>query len=141
MENDAKRSCLTWDEMRNGKGFLRGLKDFSYIQERNKLEIACYQGVIMIYESIVDTIGGTPIVRLKRVTGNRTGTIAATVEYMKPGQSVKNQNALELHGDGETRGILKTGDRYMTGSPQHEDTGLVLVAGGGWRRWRYTARG
>jgi cystathionine beta-synthase len=119
---------LTWDEMRNGKGFLRGLKDFSYIQERNKLEIACYQGVIMIYESIVDTIGGTPIVRLKRVTGNRTGTIAAKVEYMNPGQSVKDRIALALIGDAEERGLLKPGGTIIEGTSGNTGTGLALVA-------------
>lgn len=119
---------MTWDEMRNGKGFLRGLKDFSYIQERNKLEIACYQGVIMIYESIVDTIGGTPIVRLKRVTGNRTGTIAAKVEYMNPGQSVKDRIALALIGDAEERGLLKPGGTIIEGTSGNTGTGLALVA-------------
>ena len=114
--------------MRNGKGFLRGLKDFSYIQERNKLEIACYQGVIMIYESIVDTIGGTPIVRLKRVTGNRTGTIAAKVEYMNPGQSVKDRIALALIGDAEERGLLKPGGTIIEGTSGNTGTGLALVA-------------
>ena len=119
---------MTWDEMKNGKGFLRGLKDFSYIQERNKLEIACYQGVIMIYESIVDTIGGTPIVRLKRVTGNRTGTIAAKVEYMNPGQSVKDRIALALIGDAEERGLLKPGGTIIEGTSGNTGTGLALVA-------------
>jgi Cysteine synthase len=82
----------------------------------------------MIYESIVDTIGGTPIVRLKRVTGNRPGTIAAKVEYMNPGQSVKDRIALALIGDAEEKGLLKPGGTIIEGTSGNTGTGLALVA-------------
>lgn len=82
----------------------------------------------MIYESIVDTIGGTPIVRLKRVVAGRSGTFAAKVEYMNPGQSVKDRIARVLIEDAEKKGLLKPGGTIVEGTSGNTGTGLALVA-------------
>jgi cystathionine beta-synthase len=49
----------------------------------------------MIYNSIVDTIGNTPIVRLNNMTKGIPGTILAKVEYFNPGNSTKDRMALK----------------------------------------------
>ena len=53
----------------------------------------------MIYNSIVDTIGNTPMVRLNRVTKGLQGTILAKVEYFNPGNSTKDRMAIKMVDD------------------------------------------
>ena len=63
----------------------------------------------MIYQSIVDTIGNTPIVRLNKMTKGIAGTILAKVEYFNPGNSTKDRMALKMIEDAEQSGLLKPG--------------------------------
>ncbi len=48
------------------------------------------------YNSIIDTIGNTPLVKLNRVTKGIKGTILVKVEYFNPGHSVKDRIALKM---------------------------------------------
>lgn len=58
-----------------------------------------------LQESILDTIGGTPIVRLQRISPSHA-TIYAKVESFNPGGSVKDRLALGVVLDAESRGEL-----------------------------------
>ena len=47
-------------------------------------------------ESVVDLIGGTPLVRLRKTVGDPTATVLAKVEYVNPGGSVKDRIAVRM---------------------------------------------
>ena len=47
----------------------------------------------MFYNSIIDTIGNTPLVRLNKVNAGIKGTILVKVEYFNPGHSIKDRMA------------------------------------------------
>ena len=61
----------------------------------------------MIYESILDTIGRTPIVRLNKMAPNGI-TMYVKVEAFNPMASVKDRLAFAIVNDAEQRGLLKT---------------------------------
>lgn len=82
----------------------------------------------MIYSSIIDTIGNTPIVRLNSVTENLSGVITAKVEYMNPGQSIKDRIAVKMIDDAEAKGLIKPGGTIIEGTSGNTGMGLALVA-------------
>ena len=82
----------------------------------------------MYYESIIDTIGDTPLVRLNNVTKGVKGTILAKVEYFNPGNSMKDRMALSMIEDAEASGILKPGGTIIEGTSGNTGMGLALVA-------------
>lgn len=82
----------------------------------------------MIYNSIVDTIGNTPLVRLNNVTKGIQGTILAKVEYFNPGNSTKDRMALKMILDAEKAGLLKPGGTVIEGTSGNTGMGLALTA-------------
>jgi cystathionine beta-synthase len=86
------------------------------------------------YNSIVETIGNTPLVRLNKVTKGIRGTVLAKVEYFNPGNSVKDRIALTMIEDAEQRGTLKPGGTIIEGTSGNTGMGLALAAiGKGYR--------
>ncbi len=63
---------------------------------------------LMIYNSIIDTIGNTPMVKLNNVVKGIQGTVLAKVEYFNPGNSTKDRMALKMVEDAEKGGLAKT---------------------------------
>lgn len=82
----------------------------------------------MIYQSIVETIGNTPIVRLNKMTKGIPGTILAKVEYFNPGNSTKDRMALKMVEDAEKAGLLKPGGTIIEGTSGNTGMGLALTA-------------
>jgi cystathionine beta-synthase len=82
----------------------------------------------MIYNSIIDTIGNTPLVRLNRVIDQLELTVAAKVEYLNPGQSIKDRIALKMIDDAEKKGLIKPGGTIIEGTSGNTGMGLALVA-------------
>lgn len=82
----------------------------------------------MIYNSIIDAIGNTPLVRLNKVTEDLKCTIAVKVEYLNPGQSVKDRIALRMIEDAEEKGLIKPGGTIIEGTSGNTGMGLALVA-------------
>ncbi len=80
------------------------------------------------YESIVDTIGDTPLVKLNSVNKGIAGTILVKVEYFNPGNSVKDRIALKMIEDAEQKGELKPGGTIIEGTSGNTGMGLALVA-------------
>ena len=80
------------------------------------------------YESIVDTIGNTPLVKLNSVNKGVPGTILVKVEYFNPGNSVKDRIALKMIEDAEQKGELKPGGTIIEGTSGNTGMGLALVA-------------
>jgi cystathionine beta-synthase len=82
----------------------------------------------MIYNSIIDTIGNTPMVRLNNVTKGIRGTVLAKVEYFNPGNSTKDRMAVKMIEDAEKAGILKPGGTIIEGTSGNTGMGLALAA-------------
>ncbi|HTF19801.1 MAG TPA: pyridoxal-phosphate dependent enzyme [Chryseolinea sp.] len=82
----------------------------------------------MIYNSIVETIGNTPLVRLNKVAKGIPGTILAKVEYFNPGNSTKDRMALKMVLDAEKAGLLKPGGTIIEGTSGNTGMGLALTA-------------
>ncbi|GAB3983943.1 pyridoxal-phosphate dependent enzyme [Spirosoma terrae] len=80
------------------------------------------------HNSIIDTIGNTPLVKLNKVTKGIRGTVLAKVEYFNPGNSVKDRIAIRMIEDAEARGILKPGGTIIEGTSGNTGMGLALAA-------------
>ena len=80
-----------------------------------------------LYDSIVDTIGRTPIVRLHRVAPAHV-SLYAKVESFNPGGSVKDRLALAIVLDAEQRGLLKPGDTIVEATSGNTGVALAMVA-------------
>ena len=80
------------------------------------------------YDTIVDTIGDTPLVKLNSVSDDIPGTILAKVEYFNPGNSVKDRMAIKMIEDAEERGDLKPGGTIIEGTSGNTGMGLALAA-------------
>ena len=81
----------------------------------------------MIYKSIIDAVGNTPIVQLQHIYQG-LGSMLAKVEYMNPGNSVKDRIAIKMIEDAEKKGLLKPGGTIIEGTSGNTGMGLALVA-------------
>ena len=81
----------------------------------------------MIYESILDTIGDTPIVKLHRVVPDNV-EIYAKVEAFNPAGSVKDRLALAIIDDAERRGTIKPGQTIVEATSGNTGIALAMVA-------------
>ena len=79
-----------------------------------------------IHDSIVDTIGGTPIIRLHRMAPARV-TLYAKVESFNPGGSVKDRLAIAIILDAERRGELKPGRTVVEATSGNTGVALAMV--------------
>ena len=80
-----------------------------------------------LYDSILDTIGGTPIVKLHRIAPKHV-TLYAKVEAFNPGGSVKDRLALAIVLDAEAKGLLKPGDTIIEATSGNTGVALAMVA-------------
>jgi len=80
-----------------------------------------------IYDSILDTIGRTPVVKLHRVAPKHV-TLYAKVESFNPGGSVKDRLALAIVLDAEAKGLLKPGDTIVEATSGNTGVALAMVA-------------
>jgi cysteine synthase A len=78
----------------------------------------------MIHESILSTIGSTPIVRINRLAPKHA-TMYVKVEAFNPGGSVKDRLAIAVIEDAERRGVLKPGTTVV--EPTSGNTGIALA--------------
>jgi cysteine synthase A len=80
----------------------------------------------MIYDSILDTIGRTPIVRLHRLAPSHV-TLYAKVESFNPGGSVKDRLAIAVILDAERKGLIKQGDTVVEATSGNTGVALAMV--------------
>jgi cysteine synthase A len=78
--------------------------------------------------SVIDAIGNTPLIRLKRASDETGCEILGKAEFMNPGQSVKDRAGLFIIRDAEARGLLKPGGVIVEGTAGNTGIGLTLVA-------------
>ena len=79
-----------------------------------------------LYDSILDTIGSTPIVKLHRIAPKHV-TLYAKVESFNPGGSVKDRLAIGIILDAEAKGLLKPGDTVVEATSGNTGVALAMV--------------
>jgi cystathionine beta-synthase len=79
-------------------------------------------------ESVLETIGNTPLVRLTKVTSGIAATVLAKVEFLNPGGSVKDRIAQAMIEDAEAKGLLRPGGTIVEPTSGNTGVGLALVA-------------
>jgi len=77
---------------------------------------------------IVEAIGNTPLIKLKRVSDATGCTILGKAEFMNPGQSVKDRPARQIVLEAEKRGEIRPGGLVVEGTAGNTGIGLALVA-------------
>src|SRR6185436_15409462 len=80
----------------------------------------------MIYDSILGTIGRTPVVRIQRL-GPPDVTMYVKCEFFNPMASVKDRLAIGIIEDAERRGVLKPGQTVIEATSGNTGIGLAMV--------------
>ena len=80
-----------------------------------------------IRNGFIDSIGNTPLIRLKKASEITGCTILGKAEFLNPGGSIKDRAALAIVLDAEDRGLLKPGGVIVEGTAGNTGIGLALV--------------
>jgi cysteine synthase A len=82
----------------------------------------------LVAESVLDLVGSTPLVRLRRLPAPASATVLAKLESHNPGGSVKDRIALAMVEDAERRGRLRSGMTLVEPTSGNTGVGLAMVA-------------
>lgn len=80
-----------------------------------------------VYESVLNLIGNTPVVRLNRIKKDLKASILAKLEYYNPSGSVKDRIALSMIEEAERQEMIKKGDCIVEPTSGNTGTSLALV--------------
>lgn len=80
-----------------------------------------------VLTSIVDAIGGTPVIELRRIGAGRPGRVVAKLENLNPGASKKDRAARQIVLDAEQAGLLRPGRTVVELTSGNMGTGLAIV--------------
>ena len=81
-----------------------------------------------ISNTILDTIGNTPMVRLNKITSEVEAEVLVKLEFFNPGASVKDRMAIKMVEDAESQGLLNPGGTIVEGTSGNTGMGLALAA-------------
>ena len=82
----------------------------------------------MIRSDFLDTVGNTPLIKLRKASEQTGCNILGKAEFMNPGGSVKDRAAKAIVLDAEARGLLQPGGVIVEGTAGNTGIGLALVA-------------
>ena len=82
---------------------------------------------MQVSQSVIDLIGNTPLLRLRKVSEETGCNILGKAEFLNPGQSVKDRAALGIIRDAEAKGLLKPGGTIVEGTAGNTGIGLAMV--------------
>ena len=80
------------------------------------------------YANVLETIGGTPLIRLHRVTAGLRTPVLAKAEFFNPGGSVKDRIGLAMIEAAEREGRLKPGGVIVEATSGNPGAGLAIAA-------------
>ena len=80
-----------------------------------------------IYTNVIEAIGRTPLIRLKKASELTGANIYGKAEFLNPGQSVKDRAALGMIRDAEKSGALRPGGVIVEGTAGNTGIGLAVV--------------
>src|SRR5918993_2579733 len=81
-----------------------------------------------IKDSILDTVGETPLIRLSRIAAGLAPQVVAKVEYFNPGGSIKDRVAMRMVEAAEADGRLRPGGTIVEPTSGNTGTGLAIAA-------------
>ena len=81
-----------------------------------------------VYDSILDCVGNTPLIKLNRITKDLKCTVYAKVEFFNPAGSIKDRVAKQIIEDYEAEGRIKSGGTIIEGTSGNTGAGLALMA-------------
>src|SRR6185369_15643700 len=81
-----------------------------------------------VHDSLIDLVGDTPLVRLRRLTADLSATVLVKVEYLNPGGSVKDRAATAMVLAAEREGSLTDGGTIVEASSGNTGIGLAQAA-------------
>ena len=79
-------------------------------------------------DSVLEAIGGTPLVRVHRIAAGLSAAVYAKIEFVNPGGSVKDRIALAMVEAAERDGLLKPGGTIIEATSGNTGVGLAMVA-------------
>ncbi len=85
------------------------------------------EGKAVVHASVLELIGGTPMVRLGRVIPEGSATVLGKLENLNPGGSVKDRIALAMIETAERAGLVRPGDTIIEPTSGNTGIGLALV--------------
>jgi cystathionine beta-synthase len=80
------------------------------------------------YDSVLETVGWTPMIRLHRVTDGARTPVLAKAEFFNPGASVKDRIGLAMIESAEREGRLQPGGTVVEGTSGNTGVGLAIAA-------------
>ena len=80
-----------------------------------------------VRDGICESIGDTPLIRLRRVSEETGCEIYGKAEFLNPGESVKDRAALYIIRDAEQKGLLRPGGTIVEGTAGNTGIGLALI--------------
>ena len=81
-----------------------------------------------VYESVLDAVGHTPLIRLARLGAGLPAAVYLKAEFLNPGMSVKDRAALSMVLAAEASGALRPGGVVVEGTSGNTGIGLAIVA-------------
>jgi len=81
----------------------------------------------MYYNSILELIGNTPLVRINNLTKGMKATVLAKIEFLNPGGSIKDRVGLAMVEDAERKGLIKSGYTIVEATSGNTGIGLALA--------------
>ncbi len=97
-------------------------------RETGGTKAAAPRGRPRIADSVLDLVGATPLVRLRRLPKPGGATVLAKLEAANPGGSIKDRIALAMIEDAERRGLLEPGATVVEPTSGNTGIGLAMVA-------------
>src|SRR5689334_10751478 len=81
-----------------------------------------------MHDTILQSIGRTPLIRLRRLAGDVPAAVYLKVESLNPGGSVKDRVAVAMIAEAERRGWLRLGGTIIEATAGNTGVGLAMVA-------------
>ena len=82
----------------------------------------------MWHDSVLDTIGDTPLVRINEIAEDLPCTVLGKVEFFNPGGSVKDRIGISMVEDAEEKGLIEPGGTIIEGTSGNTGAGLAIAA-------------
>ncbi|PSQ75199.1 MAG: cystathionine beta-synthase [Bacteroidetes bacterium QH_6_63_17] len=82
----------------------------------------------MWHDSVLDTIGDTPLVQLNQIASDLPCTVLGKVEFFNPGGSVKDRIGLSMIEDAEEKDLIEPGGTIIEGTSGNTGAGLAIAA-------------
>lgn len=81
----------------------------------------------MLYGNVLEAVGHTPMIRLKRMAENGSAEILVKYEGLNVGGSIKTRTALNMIEDGERRGLIGPDTVIVEPTSGNQGIGLALI--------------